>query len=493
VNSKLPFDDDDVQTPVPGLILLSEEDFSAALKRAADVRNESKDVLWAPLDSGAIEAGAVIAGRANLPSTHGVFARVERSNAGVPFEGRLFGILSDPAFDESGRVVSARNFRIAALELKGSASWIGVDARLSGSNAPAEPDHCCGTPTVCVSRPGDDEPPVLMPSARVGVTTTMRELYQTRARRDPEAGTVGYTVYGSSTLNSGRPEPVPPGDGSPASPAGVPAPQWRDPVGTDLVCLEVLDPGCGIAKPLCGPDDIGFVTLDDNAADLPIGSSFCADELTRPVRGLNVPEACTYAYFSDPTDPACRGTYGGPPRHGNPFAGLGDAVRDASDSLFCRIARWIPGAGSPCETTTERYETARNAALALELGGVLPGESKTQCTPTGERGIERCVTCANDGGETKCSEMTKVPLLDPTVAESADDPIDTEAGGFFEGFNVAPGQRRQPLVQRDPPLSDPPLVPAEPASDTPPPPRTPEPAGGPAGPPPTEPAPAQDQ
>jgi RHS repeat-associated protein len=495
MNGELPFADDDVQRLVPGLILLNEEDFTAALNRAASPEVRSEAVMWAPLDSGAIEAGAVIAGRANHPETRGVFARVKRSQDGVSFEGRLFGVLADPAFDETGRVVSARKFRIAAVELRGSASWVGTDSRFSGSVGAVEPGHCCGTPTVCVSPPGGDEPPVLMPTARVGVTTTRRGLYETRAQRDSEAGTVGYTVYGSSTLNPGQPGSFPGGIGPDPDPGPNPGVGGGfNPVGAGLLCLEVLDPACGRAKPLCGPDDIGFATSDDGAADIPIGSSRCADELTRPVRGLNVPEACTYAYFTDPTDPACRGTYGGPPNHGNPFTGLGEAIRDATNSLFCRFARWIPGSGSPCETTTERYQTARNAALVLEFGGVLPGESKTQCTPVGERGIERCVTCTNDGEDTNCSEQVKVPLVDPAVA-----------GGRVLEFELLVNEAGQPvevvtgtitMAEHSAPAADAPAPAAPPANNTPAPPTpqpktpSPPPPLPPGGPPRPDPGPA---
>jgi RHS repeat-associated protein len=422
-----PFDQGDVEYLVPGMIVLAEEDFARALSSAMRDNKEGGEGRWAPLDSTAVAEGAIIAGRANHPGTSGLFARVERQTAGqVTFEGRLFGVVPDDAFDGAGRFVAAQRFRVVGVELQGRASWVGRDTRFSGSNAAVTGDQCCGPATTCAPAPGGgggDDPPVLMPSARVGVSPYLNAPYMARADQRPDAGMVRYTVYGAGAIDRAANT----GTGFPGDPSlgggGLPAPldlglPGLD-LGDDLVCLDRIDPGCAHVTPICGPDDVGFATTDDDAADIPVGSSTCGGA-TRPVRGLNVPEACTYAYFGgDTTDPACMGTYGGPQnRFGFVLGGLPGATRDAANSLFCRVAQWIPGSGSPCETQTPRYQQMRTAELQLELGGVLPGQTKERCT-TGKRGIEVCVTCTSDS----CSESVVVPKVDPTIAGGA--PADT--------------------------------------------------------------------
>src|SRR5262245_13149510 len=127
MKNDIPFFDDDVQFLVPGMVVLSEEDFSSALRQAA-AQGPDNRVRWAPVDSGAVEEGAIIAGRANHPGTRGLLARVRRADTGrVPFEGRLFGVVTEPVFEGDGRLVSASRFRIATVELRGAATWVGGD------------------------------------------------------------------------------------------------------------------------------------------------------------------------------------------------------------------------------------------------------------------------------------------------------------------------------------------------------------------------------
>ena len=462
----LPFAGDDLQIPVAGMVVLAEDEFTAALQAAGRAADTREGARWAPLDAGAVEAGAVIAGRANHPGTTGILARATRARgaARVPFSGRLFALLPEPSFDDGYGLVSAERFRIAAVELSGTASWVGTDARLSASLGAVEAGRCCGPQTVCAppTGGGGDDPPVLLSTPTVGVANQPGDLYSSRGTQRPSAGTVPYDVYGAGV---GDRRPVP-GDGLPDPGGGGVDPGGGRPdplTGIELVCVDVRDPDCDIAHPVCGPDDVGFTTTGDDAADVPVGSSNCPDQLTRPVRGLNVPESCTYAYFGgDTTDPACRGTYGGPPL---PFLWRQqpDDLGDPPEPLMCRVARWVPGSGSPCETTTERWNTAHNAELALELGGVLPGETKQHCDPADERGIQRCVTCTGDvDGTAECGESVVKPLLDPALA------VDPGTDKYGQRINPDGWWKHDPSTDPPPTPAEPDPVVALPGSGTPP-------------------------
>jgi hypothetical protein len=329
---------------------------------------------------------------------------------------------------------------------------------------------------------------VLLSTPTVGIANQPGDLYSARGAQRPEAGTVPYDVYGPGL---GAAPPVPGGD-LPDPGGGLPPPGGggRDPLtGFELVCLDVRDPDCRIARPVCGPDDTGFTTTGDDAADVPVGSSNCPDQLSRPVRGLNVPEACTYAYFGgDTTDPACRGTYGGPPLPNyGPFGNIflqPTGSGDPSEPLLCRVARWIPGSGSPCETRTERWKTARNAELAPEVGVVLPGETKQHCDPADERGIQRCVACTGDSdGTAQCGEFVVKPLIDPALVftpQIDEIPVYETDYPFPTLTQRLAGEDPQPVITQE---TFPLMVPG---SDSPPP------ADAPPVPDNSQPAPAQD-
>src|SRR5215470_1545633 len=204
------------------MVVPAEEEFTAALLAAGRGHDAPEGARWAPLDQGAVEAGAVIAGRANHPATSGVLARARRARGGggLPFSGRLFALLPDPLFDDDHGLASAQRFRIAAVELSSTASWVGTDARLSGSIAAVEEGRCCGPAIVCAppSGGGGEDPPVLLSTPTVGIANQPGDLYSARGAQRPAAGTVPYDVYGPGLGTA------PPVSGDLPDPGGGPPP-----------------------------------------------------------------------------------------------------------------------------------------------------------------------------------------------------------------------------------------------------------------------------
>src|SRR5687768_8171360 len=121
--------DSEFEFLVPGIIVLSEADFAAAFE-SAKLCGEHDAACWAPVDAGMAEEAAIIGGIANNPDTVAIIARLRKDTIPVPFSGSLFAILADPAIDDVAGLVFSRSFRLAAIQLTGTSSWVGTDTRL---------------------------------------------------------------------------------------------------------------------------------------------------------------------------------------------------------------------------------------------------------------------------------------------------------------------------------------------------------------------------
>jgi hypothetical protein len=63
--NEFPFVTADLQFPIAGMVVLAEAEFTPALDAASRGQDAPDGFGWAPQDQEAIQAGAVIAGRAN--------------------------------------------------------------------------------------------------------------------------------------------------------------------------------------------------------------------------------------------------------------------------------------------------------------------------------------------------------------------------------------------------------------------------------------------
>jgi len=181
-------------------IVLPERAFLEALGTAAHYQVHGAGVRLA----------AKLAAQAGAPGTTALVATLEPGEGQRAFSGTIFLVVRDPSSAAPGRRVTSRDFYVAAVELRGSSPWLARGAAFVVDPAQAAAASlggtCCGPSTICV------------PDA-------------------PGPGGPGRGVL-VKVFESG--------------PGGVQATAFEG-----SCTPRVPAPGCGVAKPVCEPDDTG--------------------------------------------------------------------------------------------------------------------------------------------------------------------------------------------------------------------------------------------
>jgi RHS repeat-associated protein len=427
-----------------GTIVLDEADFTAALEAATSGRGNDRgddDALpraW-PVDQETLQSAAAVAGIANDPSTLGAIARFERNGTPMPFTGTVFTVARDPLFDPDTGRVQVTDYRIVAIELSGSAGWVGRNvAFVTDTAVIGQRGRCCGPTAICVPDPtgggggGIDPRAVLLRSSeRAGVTDISPPAEAVRAGMG--LPTIGLSIF---TL------------GDPAGPGRGPLREFPH------VCTRVIDQFCARVKPVCEWGDIGFtLTADQSSGDSGSGSTRCGPGSGAPVMGRDVPMVCQHIR-SEETLPAECGGY-------CPSCGIGSGVLGRIRTFCAAAMPASPDAITPCNPPRAGQKIVENRRLQAAIG-FMDGQAKTQCTPTGRDGHQQCITCDADGN---CAEYVVRPNYDPTVAE----------GGRDENEEIPivdPPPKRKPPKSTTP-TSPPPTPPPPPPQDAPKPPTPP--------------------
>jgi RHS repeat-associated protein len=446
--------------PVAGVIVLAREDFDRNLRSALGDQPDDR-ASGAPVDERTLVRAAELAGDANVPGVIGMAARRAEGRQ-REFAGSVFVVADTVEADPTSDRIVVTSFDVVAVELRGAASWMGVDLKLSTGRGPsggpagggpgnAQPGRCCGPSTICVTPPGDNPPggPIsrLTISDRVAVSGAIGA---PGVPRDP--GTF-YTAgdYGTRAAGGGAPVRVFAVDAYAGAvgmvdpdvwPPGVPTPVAMD-------CVRVVDKGCAAVRPVCNEGDIGYTQDDDGSASIAVGSNPCGAPSERPVRANDVPELCTHIFGPETLPEECGGNGGS---LSMPWATVSSLPK------LCTVAKVAPGATGPCNPQSQ-------AMRELDLrrkAGWSPGSTARSCQPLAKGG-EYCVECDKQGN---CNEQLLVPKLDPTIA--GDQSEETGTGVTETRPDVWPTPEPAPVVPPDSAPPRKPLVHVEPASTTPP-------------------------
>src|SRR5262249_37496314 len=142
--------------PLPReIIVLSKSDFDRAIesarrntkpRRVRETRDASgKESKWYPADLRTRRLAAQVASLANDVRSLGLTATFERSEAPKSFHGHLFIVVDEPQLDSMTGILEATQFRVAAIELTGTTSWVGQKASLAFSGpVTGQINRCCG-------------------------------------------------------------------------------------------------------------------------------------------------------------------------------------------------------------------------------------------------------------------------------------------------------------------------------------------------------------
>jgi hypothetical protein len=158
----------DLEEPLHGVVVLARDDFEANLLQAFGHDDRHRDrgrdeslAVGFRVDDETVLRATELAGRANEPGAIGVVALLDRRASGA-FSGNLFVVADTMEVDTDGGRLVVTDFDVVAVELTGTAAWVGADARLALGKTPSglpgvsQPGRCCGPTTICV--PGGPEP-----------------------------------------------------------------------------------------------------------------------------------------------------------------------------------------------------------------------------------------------------------------------------------------------------------------------------------------------
>jgi RHS repeat-associated protein len=440
-------------------IILSEDDFTQALQdadRAHDDADPTAAVAFSAAPQTRADA-ADLAGLANDPGCLGVIGDLHIGGP-QPFRGDLFIVTRDATFDPSTRRIEATTFAVAAVELSGTAEWLGSASRLALTlRGSPSAGRCCGPPTICVpapSGPGPGPGPCLSgicPSDRVGLSNHPPDPLQTRI--DHGAPVIGLSVFTTD----------------PRIPGGL--------VASTFSCVTVLDRGCARITPLCGSDDIGYEADPQGFGNPQVGSQPCQP---RPGdedgSGRKVPKICTMISGWNQLPAECGGLC---ESCGQPY--------DVQHRLNASCAVMTPAPDSDmCRTPSAVERALNNARMQLETGWV-KGQPTESCTPT-RRGGQVCTNCDAAGN---CAATVRKPLVDPTIADDTTPERNPEFDPQ-ELLGHRPDPPEPPAPPKEPPAPPDPYVlrdgatgrnaPGNPATPPEPPPSSaPSPQGAPSG------------
>ncbi|ADP81182.1 MauE/DoxX family redox-associated membrane protein [Pseudofrankia inefficax] len=383
----------------PAAIVLSRADFDLAVARATESgQARGTDALTSV-------AAARLAARAGDPATLRVVAQVRRGEEGQPvgFRGSLFLVVDDPRVDDTRGLVEAERMSVAAIELAGTATWLGGAARFAASGALGSLGQaCCGPATICVptagssspggpgggSGPGGGDPvdggvPWLPPSDELGVSAVPP--LRLTARDATGRGRVNAAMYGFG-------------------PDGLHA-VFGD-------CVDVRDPRCAVATPVCDPGD-GVFTSDDPGSNS--SSDPCGVGGGGARAGHDVPAHCTVGHW-ETLPPECGGWCDS---CGGPYAA------HSSVPPGCVVARPYGDEGA-CHAQTETEKALANGALQLAAGWI-PGHEARHCTQSDRLDVEVCAVCDAAGA---CHQEYRRPDVDPYAdGGSSNDGESTDTDG----------------------------------------------------------------
>jgi hypothetical protein len=263
-----------------------------------------------------------------------VVALLDRRASGA-FSGNLFVVADTMEVDTDGGRLVVTDFDVVAVELTGTAAWVGADARLALGKTPSglpgvsQPGRCCDPTTICI--PGGPEPdpidPRIDPIFRFSLGGRMAVV---RAPSEPrpfgplsvDPGREGLDILpgrgGAIDDISGQPPMSRVGDyrtrqdegrspvrallldtyslGNKAVPDGL---RWPDGVpGPQILdCVRVVDKFCTVVTPICEPGMTGFTDAGDGDVMIAVGSNPCGGAAgSRPIHLREVPEWCKYIF-----------------------------------------------------------------------------------------------------------------------------------------------------------------------------------------------------
>lgn len=365
----------------PEAIVLARADFDVAL---ADDRRRARST-----DALTALAAAQLGALAGDPATLGLVAHVDIARGErISFSGSLFVVVEDAQLDPTRGTVAAQRMNVVAVELSGSAQWVGTAVGFATDVAMgATGQACCGPETICVSvdspwdpgggfgpggEPGGPPPGAFLPvSDHVGASMTPP--VRLAERHASGRGRVVVTAYAGAI-------------------DGQLLPSFGE-------CVTVRAPGCGVVQPICDPDAGVFGAGDDPGANS--SSDPCGVGGGGARAGRDVPALCTLGLWE--TLPAECG--GWCESCGAPF--------EAHSMLppGCAVSRPFDDEGA-CHVRTAGEEALANAALQLAAGWI-PGQASSQCSPSNTGEVEICTVC-DEGGS--CHQEVRRPDVDPHAA-----------------------------------------------------------------------------
>jgi len=432
----------------PGTIVISEADFQKALHDSVKaIHNKGDSGAISPAyaaDYGTKMRATNYAGAANNPATLGIIANLKKSEKGLPFRGNIFFVVDNADVNLSGKKLEATKYRIAAIELAGTASFIGtdthfaqVDSMLSGMGR-----RCCGTPNICIPTSPVTGDSHLQGPLPFEPTNTRYSLWGVRgAAGNP---TIHLDFFATASNIPGL-----------------------DP--QSFECIQTHDLGCDNITPICDFGMPGFLFNDNDMPDIPSGSNACGEH-TKPGDFKNPPKWCTYAYLLD----ECKGKI--PEDYFRPYA----ERQSGNPPLYpplCTVARSINPEGI-CGESYKQKLFIKQIELRKEAGW-MPGRPSKQCTPaqmggsfSGGKGagMQHCVVCDSEGN---CNETVEKspwnPIADRSEEELEDnsqiqkDPKrvhhfdETEmTGKVNKPKDPAPKKTPDPVIPPPPPPASPP-------------------------------------
>jgi RHS repeat-associated protein len=442
----------DLEEPLRGVVVLAREDFEANLRRAfgrddprTARRRGGRPATGFRVDDETALRATELAGRANEPDAIGIVALIDGRSSGA-FSGNLFVVADTVDLDTDGGRLVVTDFDIVAVELAGTAAWVGGDARLARGPTPSglpgvsQPGRCCGPTTICI--PGGPQPDPSDPIFRYSLGERMAVVRAPSGPKPPGQRSTAPVGAGPDTLPGrgdgvdnipGQPPIARVGDyrtrqdegrspvrsllldtyslGNKTLPAGV---RWPSGVPTPQIldCVRVVDKSCNVVTPVCEPGMIGFTDNNDREVSIAVGSNPCGGAAgSRPLPLREVPEWCTYIFAPETLPSACGGV--------SDTLNMPWASRHTLPK-FCGVAKVAPGSIGPCNPVSEAL---RNFERQRAAGWSLGGGAVTRCESLGPGfgGAEHCVSC-NAAGE--CYETLVRPKIDPTIIDDAQQAVE---------------------------------------------------------------------
>ncbi|MBI3183965.1 MAG: hypothetical protein HYZ28_17655 [Myxococcales bacterium] len=338
-------------------------------------------------DEAAKRDAVALAGAGNDAAALGVVAQLQASGAPVAFQGQVFVVAREAKTSGGGQYVETADYYVAAVELGGRSTWVGVTPEIGADSGGSPPrTNCCGLPKRCSA--GGDLPGGGGGGGPCGFPAELCPAM------DTEVGASG-TSYGSVDLKV---------YGKDVGPI--------DPPLVSYSCVAELFPGCTQVQPYCDPAD--YVKPGKGEGDQ-------VDGCNGQAVGREVPAICQIVLNPDYLPPEC----------GGQCAKCGSSSTWNSSGLPPACAVMQPEPGSDiCRPHTaaedwlaniQMWELVRRSGCRGAGSGPVSGTMEccgANCVcqqeppaPGAPGGVWVCTECNSAG---QCHQFAKHDLVDPT-------------------------------------------------------------------------------